>query len=92
MSDQRQVNQDQSQNQPSKESGSTSSKIPGSGSQVVAMTYQSDEYEEESYEVTGVLSTRPSPFGDIPQCFVGDIQVDPASVHPAASPDVQEQR
>lgn len=46
------------------------------------MTYQSDEYEEESYAVTGILHTRPSPFSDVPQCFVDGVQVDPASVRP----------
>lgn len=58
---------------------STDPKLPSDGTRVTAMTYDSLEYDREAEEVSGVLTTRPSPFGGM-QCWVNNVQVDPATV------------
>lgn len=61
---------------------SPETRLPPDGTRVVAMTYPSEEYDRPAEEVCGVLTTRPSPFGPPPQCWVGGVQVDPATVRP----------
>jgi hypothetical protein len=58
--------------------------LPPDGSHVEAMTYESIEYDREAEKVRGVLRTRSSPFDGPPQCWVDGVQVDPATVRPAA--------
>jgi hypothetical protein len=60
--------------------GAFEARLPEPGAMVTAMTYPSLEYNRQAQEVDGVLSTRPSPFGGPPQCWVDGVQVDPASV------------
>lgn len=44
------------------------------------MTYASIDYDAEPEQVTGVLATRKSPFGGLPQCWVDGVPVDPDTV------------
>jgi hypothetical protein len=60
--------------------------LPPDGSPVEAMTYASLEYYRDPEKVTGVLSTRLSPFGYPPQCWVNGVQVDPATVRLSGKP------
>lgn len=57
------------------------SELPPEGSKVRALTHDSPEHDREPQRVTGVLHTRPSPFGGV-QCYVGRVQVDPDTVRP----------
>lgn len=67
------------------------SSLPENGTQVTAKTFESVEYDTEPEEVTGVLQTKPSPFGGLPQCWVGGRQVDPRTVQAAgAAPSLEE--
>lgn len=59
------------------------SDMPDDGALVVAMTYPSIEYDRYAERVSGTLSTRPSPFGGPPQCYVDGEQVDPRTVRAA---------
>jgi hypothetical protein len=54
--------------------------LPPDGSSVTAMTYESISNDTMPQMVTGELTTRESPFGPPPQCWIGNIQVDPATV------------
>lgn len=63
-----------------------SPKLPPDGTRVRAMTYDSAEYNTEAEEVTGVLTTSPSPFGT-PQCWINGIQVDPHTIEPIDDTD-----
>jgi hypothetical protein len=56
--------------------------LPSDGTRVEAMCMESIEYDRESYRVTGTLRTVLSPFGPPPNCWVGDLPVDPESVRP----------
>lgn len=56
--------------------------LPEDGSRVEAMTLPSMEYDREAERVTGILSTRQSPFGPPPNCYVDGMGVDPESVAP----------
>lgn len=58
----------------------TNTDLPEDGTKVKAMTYDSIEYDREAKEVTGTLTTRPSPFGT--QCFVDGVQVNSDTVSP----------
>lgn len=54
--------------------------LPPDGTRVKAMTYESIEYDREAEEVTGTLTTHPSPFGT--KCYVNGVIVDPDTVIP----------
>lgn len=56
--------------------------LPADGTIVTARTFASIEYDEEPQLTTGILSTRDSPFGGIPQCWVDSIPVQPETVKP----------
>lgn len=55
-------------------------KMPPDGATVTAMTYENIEYDREPEEVTGTLTTKPSPFGPPPKCYVDGRVVDPSTV------------
>ena len=52
---------------------------PSDGRKVKAMTYTSLEYDREPEEITGKLTTQPSPFGGL-QCWIDGVQVNPESI------------
>lgn len=54
--------------------------LPEEGTEVVAMTYESIEYDRPPTEVRGTITYRPSPFSSVPQCEVDGVQVDPSTV------------
>jgi hypothetical protein len=57
--------------------------LPKDGTMVVAMTYESPEYDRPAREITGVLRTAYVDSLDYVQCWVDDVQVDPSTVRPA---------
>jgi hypothetical protein len=57
--------------------------LPADGTQVTARTYESIEYDRPAEEVTGALATHPVEALGYVQCWVGGVQVDPATVRPA---------
>lgn len=58
-------------------------KLPPDGTEVVAMTYASEEHEREAAELRGKLTTKYVEALDYTQCWIGDTQVDPATVRAA---------
>ncbi len=56
--------------------------LPPDGARVKAVCLPSDEYDREAHEVTGTLRTVRSPFGPPPNCWVGNLPVDPNTVRP----------
>lgn len=63
-----------------------SSELPEDGTVVEAETYPSEEYDRPAERVSGPLVTRPVPAIGYTQCWVNGVQVDPATVRPAADP------
>lgn len=59
-----------------------SNSLPKDGTRVTAMTYESEEHDRQAEEVEGVLTTTYVEALDYTQCWVDDIQVDPATVKP----------
>lgn len=59
--------------------------LPDDGNEVTATTYESIEYDREAREITGTLSTGPSPFGT--KCWVDGVAVDPDTVRLATKRD-----
>ena len=57
--------------------------LPPDGSEVVAMTYPSEEHDREAEEVRGVLRTVWVEALEYTQCWIGDVQVDPDTVRRA---------
>lgn len=54
--------------------------LPPNGTHVIASTYPSLEYDREAEEVEGILFKRYVPALNYIQCWVGGVQVDPATV------------
>ncbi len=64
--------------------------LPEPGMQVTGMTYESTEYNRGAYEISGILTTRPSPFDGPPQCWVDGVQVDPATIRALPRSDTEQ--